>query len=240
MSLKLIDREEKKGLAKLWENIDIWWYCHVTDKYRSVCCWFRICCNKRRWKLVKQAAFHTYPFSYEYFYNLQKTYMEELIAHYKHGYFATAETYEPIVRWIKMAVKLHDIMLDNNVDLFDYEGEMEFVPIDDGKFYKLKDDNVKYRCLVKVNMRNLDRYLKLSHNQKAKDWYIEHPHELYQLKAWYLYHKLLTMHKRGGTKPILFLSEYRKVIRPMGIQLYNQKVYSCTTKRCIVVQLKGI
>ena len=98
MSLKLIDREEKKGLAKLLENIDIWWYCHVTDKYRSVCCWFRICCNKRRWKLVKQAAFHTYPFSYEYFYDLQKTYMEELIAHYKHGYFATAETYEPIVR----------------------------------------------------------------------------------------------------------------------------------------------
>ena len=96
MSLKLIDREEKKGLAKLWEDIDIWWYCHVTDKYRSVCCWFRICCNKRRWKLVKQAAFHTYPFSYEYFYDLQKTYMEELIAHYKHGYFATAETYEPI------------------------------------------------------------------------------------------------------------------------------------------------
>ena len=191
MSLKLIDREEKKGLAKLLENIDIWWYCHVTDKYRSVCCWFRICCNKRRWKLVKQAAFHTYPFSYEYFYDLQKTYMEELIAHYKHGYFATAETYEPIVRWIKMAVKLHDIMLDNNVDLFDYEGEMEFVPIDDGKLYKMKDDNVKYRCLVKVNMRNLDRYLKLSHNQKAKDWYIEHPHELYQLKAWYLYHKLL-------------------------------------------------
>ena len=68
MSLKLIDKEEKKGLAKLLENIDIWWYCHVTDKYRSVCCWFRICCNKRRWKLVKQAAFHTYPFSYEYYY----------------------------------------------------------------------------------------------------------------------------------------------------------------------------
>ena len=37
MSLKLIDREEeKKGLAKLWEDIDIWWYCHVTDKYH----WF--------------------------------------------------------------------------------------------------------------------------------------------------------------------------------------------------------
>ena len=196
MSLKLIDREEKKGLAKLWENIEILWYCHITDKYHSVCCWFRICCNKRRWKLVKQAAFHTYPFSYEYFYDLQKTYMEELIAHYKHGYFATAETYEPIVRWIKMAVKLHDIMLDNNVDLFDYEGEMEFVPIDDGKFYKLKYDNVKYRCLVKVNMRNLDRYLKLSHNQKAKDWYIEHPHELYQLKAWYLYHKLLAYYAK--------------------------------------------
>ena len=196
MSLKLIDREEKKGLAELWENIEIWWYCHVTDKYRSVCCRFRICCNKRRWKLVKQAAFHTYPFSYEYFYNLQKTYMEELIAHYKHGYFATAETYEPTVRWIKMAVKLHDIMLDNNVDLFDYEGEMEFVPINDGKFYKLKDDNVKYRCLVKVNMRNLDRYLTLSHNQKAKDWYIEHPHELYQLKAWYLYHKLLAYYAK--------------------------------------------
>lgn len=67
-----------------------------------------------------------------------------------------------------MAVKLHDIMLDNNVDLFDYEGEMEFVPIDDGKLYKMKDDKVKYHCLVKVNMRNLDRYLKLSHNPKLK------------------------------------------------------------------------
>ena len=46
-------------------------------------------------------------------------------------------------------------------------------------------------------MRNLDRYLKLSHNQKAKDWYIEHPHELYQLKAWYLYHKLLAYYAQS-------------------------------------------
>lgn len=191
MSLKLIDREEKKGLAKLWENIDIWWYCHISSKYRSICCWFRVCCNKKHWQLIKQAAFHTYPFEYGDFYWLQRTQIEEQIEYYKHGHIATTETYEPIVRWLKIAIKLHDIMFDHDVDLFEYEGEMEFVPIDDGKFYKMKDDNVKYHCLVKVNMKNLDRYLKLSHNQKAKDWYIEHPHELYQLKAWYLYHKLL-------------------------------------------------
>ena len=184
MSLKLIDREEKKGLAKLWENIDIWWYCHITSKYRSICCWFRVCCNKKHWQLIKQAAFHTYPFEYRDFYWLQRTQIEEQIEYYKHGHIATTETYEPIVRWLKIAIKLHDIMFDHDVDLFEYEGEMEFVPIDDGKFYKMKDDNVKYHCLVKVNMKNLDRYLKLSHNQKAKDWYIEHPHELYQLKAW--------------------------------------------------------
>nr|WP_302618594.1 hypothetical protein [uncultured Prevotella sp.] len=153
-----------------------------------------MCCNKKHWQLIKQAAFHTYPFEYGHFYWLQRTQIEEQIEYYKHGHIATTETYEPIVRWLKIAIKLHDIMFDHDVDLFEYEGEMEFVPIDDGKFYKMKDDNVKYHCLVKVNMKNLDRYLKLSHNQKAKDWYIEHPHELYQLKAWYLYHKLLAYH----------------------------------------------
>lgn len=196
MSLKLIDREEKKGLAKLWENIDIWLYCHITSKYRSICCWFRVCCNKKHWQLIKQAAFHTYPFEYGDFYWLQRTQIEEQIEYYKHGHIATTETYEPIVRWLKIAIKLHDIMFNHDVDLFEYEGEMEFVPIGEGKFYKMKDDNVKYRCLVKVNMRNLDRYLTLSHNQKAKDWYIEHPHELYQLKAWYLYHKLLAYYAK--------------------------------------------
>lgn len=191
MSLNLIDREEKKGLAKLWEELDIWWYCHVTSKYRSIRCWLRVCCNKRHWQLIKQAAFHTYPFEYSDFYWLQKLQIEEQIEYYKQGHIATPETYEPIVRWLEVAVKLHDIMFEYNVDLFEYDGDMEFVPIKDGKLFRLKDDNVKYRCLVKVNMRNLDRYLKLSHNQKAKDFYIEHPHELYQLKAWYLYHKLL-------------------------------------------------
>ena len=98
MSLKLIDREEKKGLAKLWENIDIWWYCHITSKYRYICCWFRVCCNKKHWQLIKQAAFHTYPFEYGDFYWLQRTQIEEQIEYYKHGHIATTETYEPIVR----------------------------------------------------------------------------------------------------------------------------------------------
>ena len=58
MSLKLIDREEKKGLAKLWENIDIWWYCHITSKYRSICCWFRVCCNKKNLCIANNFAMY--------------------------------------------------------------------------------------------------------------------------------------------------------------------------------------
>lgn len=110
---------------------------------------------QKHWQLIKQAAFHTYPFEYGDFYWLQRTQIEEQIEYYKHGHIATTETYEPIVRWLKIAIKLHDIMFDHDVDLFEYEGEMEFVPIDDGKFYKMKDDNVKYHCLVKVNMKTL-------------------------------------------------------------------------------------
>ena len=39
------------------------------------------------------------------------------------------------------------------------------------------------------------------------------------------------MQKHGGTKPIRFRSIEKS---------YDQKMYSCTTKGCIVVQLKGV
>ena len=39
--------------------------------------------------------------------------------------------------------------------------------------------------------------LELSHNQKYRSPYIKHPHELYQLKAWYLYHKLLAYYVKS-------------------------------------------
>lgn len=194
MGIKFND--EKTGLAKIWEDIGIWWYIHFTSPYRSIRCWFRICCNKRHFRLAKQALFHTYPFDYEFLYELQKFQLEEQIEYYKHSGIAVPETYEPIVRWQKMAIKLHDIMLDHNVELYDYTGDMEFVPTGDGN-YRLKDDDVEYHCLVKVNMRNLDRYLQLSHNHKYRSFYIEHPHELYQLKAWYLYHKLLAYYAQS-------------------------------------------
>ena len=47
------------------------------------------------------------------------------------------------------------------------------------------------------------------------------------------------MQKHGGTKPIRF----RSIEKSYDQKMYSRTTkrgYSCTTKRCIVVQLKGI
>ena len=45
-------------------------------------------------------------------------------------------------------------------------------------------------CDVKVNTRNADRFLPQGLSEKAKQYWLDHPDEIYKLKARYLYHKI--------------------------------------------------
>ena len=57
---------------------------------------------------------------------------------------------------------------------------MELVPTPDFQYY----------CDVRVNTRNADRFLNPNLTEEQKEYWLEHPHEIYILKAKYLYHKI--------------------------------------------------
>ena len=81
-------------------------------------------------------------------------------------------------------------LIDDDPDksTFEYDGVSKFVPCEDNpEFYKLDQSGVTYRCNVKVNLKNIDRFIR---NEHMKKYALEHPHELYEIKAKYLYHKI--------------------------------------------------
>ena len=79
-------------------------------------------------------------------------------------------------------------ILNNEVDTFTYEGKMKFIESPNRpNTYILDNDNMKYICKVNVNLKNIRRFVK---NESAIKFIMNHPHELYELKARYLYFKL--------------------------------------------------
>lgn len=148
---------------------------------------------KNMWKLFKMALFNKvkyktvdeaingYSFDFGYLYNLELAKLKEMVDYFtKYGISADNDKY---IRQMKLAIKLLTIV--NNEGGFHYEwltdGKGNIV---DGNF----SDTHVYVCDVKVNTKNADRFVR---NEKEKDFYINrYPHELYLLKAKYLYHKL--------------------------------------------------
>ena len=63
---------------------------------------------------------------------------------------------------------------------------LEIINEDEG--FHFDTENGGYVCDVKVNLKNAKRFVK---DEEVMDYYTErYPHELYLLKAQYLYHKL--------------------------------------------------
>lgn len=145
---------------------------------------------KNMWKLVKIALFNKvkyktvdeaingYSFDFGYLYNLELAKLKEMVDYFsKYGISADNDKY---IKQIKLAIKLLQIVINEEGYHFEHN-------IDGEKTGKFTDMN-KYVCDVDVNVKNAHRFVK---NETERYFYVEHyPHELYLLKAKYLYHKL--------------------------------------------------
>lgn len=142
------------------------------------------------WKVSKFALFNKvkyntidecingYAFDFGYLYNLELAKLKEMVDYFtKYGISADNDKY---IRQMKLAIKLLTIV--NNEGGFHYEWNKDC----NGKI--TYSGLHKYVCDVKVNTKNADRFVR---NNVEKDFYVErYPHELYLLKAKYLYHKI--------------------------------------------------
>lgn len=155
----------------------------LKNKWYSVRGWFKYHFNKGNNNLMK-VAWKGRPWDIDFLYELEKSKIEEMIAyHEKEQRYVGVEN---DIRDMKICVKLIDIFTEK-ADLFHYDGELKFVPIEGTDKCEVKGDGLKYNCDVKVNTRNANRFAK---NEFMMEHYKKYPHELYIAKAKYLYHKI--------------------------------------------------
>lgn len=111
-----------------------------------------------------------------------------MLAYFEHAHITTEETYAEMTKWLRLLIKLNDIILEaNGVDLFEYEGNVIFEELPEGKMYEMKNNALIYHSKVYANTKNADRFAR---NEQTLKYIKEHQHELYRLKAIHLYHTI--------------------------------------------------
>lgn len=133
--------------------------------------------NKVKYKTIDEAI-NGHWFDFGYLYNLELAKLKEMVENFeKHGISEDNDLY---VRQMKLAIRLLQIVINEEGYHFEHN-------IDNNGSEKFTDLN-KYVCDVNVNTKNASRFVK---NEKEREFYVNrYPHELYLLKAKYLYHKL--------------------------------------------------
>ena len=126
--------------------------------------------NSSKYELVNEAI-NGNSFDFAYLYNIEYAKLSEMKDYFeKHG---IAANNDEKIKQIDFAIKLLNIIIDENVYHFEYYTDNE---------------SKKYVCDVKVNLKNIDRF---TNNNFEKDIIKnKFPHELYLMKARNLYHKL--------------------------------------------------
>jgi len=131
-----------------------------------------------------------YPWDYSYLLVLERAKLNAMA-----NYFEKSKIFvgwEYVVRDIRLCINLIGIILEEK-DLFHFNGDIVFEKSEEyeGDYEVKHTPDFKYVCDVKVNTKNIDRFVPEKSHQKA---YLEQPHELYILKAKYLYNKIRHEH----------------------------------------------
>lgn len=157
----------------------------ISNIYSKVRCWIKYHINKNFFKVLK-TVLKSYPWDESYLYELEQAKIEEMMKHHqKYGFFEGSEF---VIRDMKLCMKLIDIFTEK-ISLFHYDGDIVFKKIEsDDESYELgTTTDFKYNCDVYVNTKNIQRFVDKPELYK---FYLNNPHELYELKAKYLYHKI--------------------------------------------------
>lgn len=162
------------------------WY-KVYWPYVELRSWFRDNFNKYHFK-SSWTLFKSHPWDDSYMYETQRNQLIEMISQFEKGTVTTSETYAKMLKWMRLAVKMLDIMLDD-VDISHSEGEMKFIEEDmNGEtVYRMDSSDYKHICDIYVNTRTVRRFA----SEKYVEYYTVYPDELYKVKAKYIYHMIM-------------------------------------------------
>lgn len=164
----------------------------IKRAYYRVRSWFRYTFNKEHLMLVKEAI-NGRPWDQSFLFDLEYKKIKEMMEYHKK--VRRFNGVENVIRDMGVCLSLIEIFTGKR-QLFHYTGKLMFVPADEkynegtneeGLMEIKESPDFKYHCDVKVNLKNISRFVS---NEKIQKWYIKSPHELYELKARYLYHKI--------------------------------------------------
>lgn len=158
----------------------------IKSKWYCIRGWFKYHFNKDNWNLMK-VCFKGRPWDDGFLYELEQAKIKEMMNyHIKHQRFVG---WENVVRDMKICINLIDIFTEKK-ELFNYTGSLKFIPVKDSPYKEVDASSLKYHCNVYVNTKNIERFIPKGKDNPHIDYWKEHPHELYILKAKHLYHKI--------------------------------------------------
>lgn len=172
--------EAAPSFFKSLSNIDSW-----KSKYWEARSWIKHHFNKDFGRLFK-TTLKSYPWDWTYLYEIEKAKIIEMRKY--HERTQNFVGWERVVRDMKICERLIDIFT-GKVDLYHYNGGITFVRNENGNYTMKTSDDWGYVCHVKVNTKNIDRFIGPV-KPSIRQYWIDNPHELYIEKAKRLYHKI--------------------------------------------------
>lgn len=165
--------------------------------YYGVRSWIKYTFNRDHLALMKE-AYKTRPYDYSFLFRMEYDKIKEMA-----NYLEKADRFigaEYVVRDMRICLSLLEIILGER-NTFHFTGTLCFKDIPEeernegglGKDEKVIEPtpDFKYHCDVHVNLKNMKRFVL---DEKHYDFYTKNPHELYELKAKALYHKIRYEH----------------------------------------------
>ena len=164
-----------------------------TNWFWGVRSWFKYTFDKAHLALIKE-AYKGRPYDDSYLTQLEYLKIKEMEKYHEKTMFFVGV--ERIIRDMKICLSLLEIMRGMR-NTFHYDGDIVFAPIpeeerkeegyEEGTMELKKSPDFRYHCDVYVNTKNVSRFVG---NKKLEEYYVKYPHELYELKARTIYHKI--------------------------------------------------
>ena len=157
----------------------------LINAYHSIRSWFKFTFNKNHIRLMKE-AYRGRPWDFGYLWDLEYAKIKEMADYLEKSNRFVGVEY--VVRDMRICLSLIEIFSDKR-DLFHFDGKLlNDEKCNGGVIVKAVGiPDFEYKCHVNVNLKNINRFVD---DKDAQKWYIKYPHEFYELKARYLYHKI--------------------------------------------------
>lgn len=156
----------------------------MVSKIKSFWWWFVYHFFNKNFRSLRRVLMRSWPWDEGYLYELEQAKIREMRMY--HQYHKRFVGVEYVIRDMKLCESLIDIFTEKYL-LFHYDRDVTDCML------KGNGSNVqtpKYICDVRVNTKNIDRFIDPNTPTNIRQYYVEHPHELYILKAKHLYHKI--------------------------------------------------